>query len=233
MEQDQLSAQATPTSPENTENAGIQARINELTAARRQAEEQVKLQQQQLIEQSAKMAEMALQQRTAQAPAPQPQVDPLAQFKDQLDPVAMQAIQAAVAETQRRLEAQYAPMFAQQASQIAGFAVQQEAAAIPNLPKEVGQRAAQLAAQWRQAGLSFPPGDALNFALGEYQRGQLLKAAPVAGYNPAAQTIPAVVPGYALPPQAPRTALPSNFDALPRQQQNDILEKSGLLDAPL
>ena len=212
------------------ENEGIQARINELTAKFRQTEEALKARDQQLMEQTAQMAQLAMQVRQPVAPAPVAPVDPLAQFKDQLDPVAHAAIQAAVAATQQRMEAQYAPMFAQQAAQIAGFAVQAEAATIPNLPKSVVSRAAELAASWRAQGINYPPGDALNFALGEYQRGQLFKAAPVAGYNPAVHA-PPMTQGFNPPPPQPR-ALPQNFDQLPSAQQNQILEQSGVLDQP-
>lgn len=218
---------------DGVEKSGLQARIDEIIAKQRQAEERAQSAEKQLLETNARVAEMAIQANRPAAPVFAP-VDPLAQFKDSLDPVAAQAIAAAVAETQRRMEAQYAPMFAQHAAQLAGMQVQAEAAAIPNLPKEVQQRAATLAAQWRQAGLNFPPGDALNFALGEYQRGQLLKAAPVMGYNPAAQQPTNVTPGFIPTPAAPRSnALPANFDSLSRAQQNQLLESSGILDQPL
>lgn len=234
METEQPSAQAA--GEQAPANEGLQARINELVAKQRQAEEIAAQREKQLMEQSAQMAQLALQARQPVAPVVAP-VDPLAQFKDQLDPVAMQAIQAAVAATKREVEAQYQPLFAQQAAQLAGFAVQAEAAAIPNLPKEVRDRAAQLASNWRAQGLNFPPGDALNFALGEYQRGQLLKAAPVAGYNPAAAAQGAhgnVTPGFAPPPPAAKaSALPSNFDSLSRAQQLAALDAAGVGDQPI
>lgn len=225
------SAQATEQAPEQQPNEGIQARINELVAKQRQAEEALKERDRQLMEQTAQMAQLAMQARQVAVQPPPAPVDPLAQFKDQLDPVAHAAIQAAVAETQRRMEAQYAPMFAQQAAQIAGFAVQAEAAALPGLPKEVTNRAAQLAAQWRSQGLQFPPSDAINFALGEYQRGQLMRAAPVAGYNPAVQPSP-VIPGFTPQQAATTRALPPNFDNLTRQQQQAALEAAGVGDQP-
>lgn len=231
MSSDQPSAQATEQAPEQ-QNEGFQARINELVAKQRQAEEALKERDRQLMEQTAQMAQLAMQSRQVAAPPPAP-VDPLAQFKDQLDPVAHAAIQAAVAETQRRMEAQYAPMFAQQAAQIAGFAVQAEATAIPGLPKEVTNRAAQLAAQWRSQGLNFPPGDAINFALGEYQRGQLVRAAPVAGYNPAAPQAASVTPGFIPQPATTTRALPSNFENLNRTQQQAALDAAGVGDQPI
>lgn len=231
METDQPSAQANVDQGQ-PQNEGLQARINELVAKQRQAEEALKERERQLLEQTAQMAQMALQQRQV-APPPEP-VDPLAQYRDQMDPVAMQAIQAAIDATTKRMEAQFAPMIAQQAAQLASMTVQAEAAALPNLPREVVQRAQQLAAGWRQSGLNFPPSDALNFALGEYQRGQLLKAAPVMGYNPNAPAVlPNIVPGYApAPPTTRQVALPSNFDSLDRQRQNALLEQAGALDDP-
>lgn len=233
METEQPSAQA---GESQASEGGLQARINELVAKQRQAEERDAAAQKLLMEQSAQMAQLALQVRQPVAPAAQP-ADPLAPFKETLDPVAAQAIQAAIAETRRQMEAQYQPMFAQQAAQIAAFAVQAEASAIPNLPKEVKDRAAQLASNWRAQGLNFPPGDALNFALGEYQRGQLLKAAPVVGYNPAqaaTQAAQHVAHGQNLPPPAPKvSSLPANFDNMTRAQQLAALEAAGVGDQPI
>lgn len=234
METDIPSAQGTVAEGNPAvEGDGVQKRINELVAKQRQAEELARERERQLMEQSQQMAQMALQVQRSQAPAPAPApVDPLDQFKDRMDPVTAQAIQAAVEATRKQMEAQFQPLIQQQAAQIAGFAVQQEAASIPNLPREVTNRAAQLAAQWRAQGLQFPPGDALNFALGEYQRGQLLRAAPVAGYDPRT-AVPPVVTGFPPPPPASKgSGLPSNFEQLSRAQQQDLLEKSGALDEP-
>jgi hypothetical protein len=236
MDHAQSSAQTAEGTEQAPQNEGLQARINELVAKQRQEEEARKAAEQRLLENTAQMAQMAMQAQQRQvAPAPVAPADPLAQYKDRLDPVMVEAIQAAIANTQRQVEAQYAPIFAQQAAQIAGFAVQAEAARVPGLPKEVSDRAANLAATWRSQGLNFPPGDAINFALGEYQRGQLLKAAPVLGYNPAAALPTQVPPGFVPPPPSAqaRSTLPSNFDQLSRSQQNAALEASGALDQPL
>ena len=229
--ENQPSAQV-DTVADETSGSGVQKRIDEITAARRQAEEQNRQLQAQLMETSAQMAQLAMQARQAQQPPPQAPVDPLAQFKDSLDPTTAQAIQAAVEATRRQMQAQYEPMFAQQAAQMAGYAVQAEAANIKGLPPEVTQRAAVLAADWRAKGLPFPVGDAINFALGEYQRGQLSKAAAVVGYDPRTQP-PAVIPGYTPVPQTQARALPQNFEQLNRAQQIAALEASGVLDAPL
>lgn len=232
METELPSAQAIEGQDDQTQNTGLQARINELVAKQRQAEEALKERDRQLLEQTAQMAQLALQVKAAPAAKPEVPADPLAAYKDQLDPVAVNAIQAAVEATRKQMEAQFSSVLAQQAAQLATMTVQAEAAQIPNLPPEVVQRAQQLAAGWRQAGLSFPPSDALNFALGEYQRGQLAKAAPVRGYNPAAQA-PGVVPGFTPAPPAPRASvLPQNFDQLDRARQNALLEQTGILDDP-
>lgn len=227
----QPSAQAAETT-ETQPGDGLQARINELVARERQANERAREVEKQLIEQSARMAEQALQAAQARQVAPAAPVDPLSQFKDTLDPITAQAIQAAVAATERQMRTHYEAQFAQQGAQMAAMQVQAEVQAIPNVPKEVAQRAAQLAQSWRQQGLQFPPGDAINFAMGEHYRNQLLKAAPVAGYNPAAQGSHSVTQGFAPAPVAPR-ALPTNFDSLNRNQQNELLEKAGVLDEPL
>lgn len=227
----QAPAQASDSAGTQPANPGLQARIDELVAKQRQDAERAAAAEKQSVELAAQMAQMAIQMRQPVAPVAAP-VDPLAQFQDQIDPNTLKAIQAATEATRRQVEQQYQSQLAAQAAQMAGYTVRAEAAAIPNLPKEVVDRAAQLATQWRQAGIQYPPSDALNFALGEYQRGQLLKAAPVAGYNPGAAP-PAITPGFAPAPPAPRgPALPANFDSLSRQDQYAALDKAGILDQP-
>lgn len=229
MDHEQPSAQAAE-GEQAPQNEGFQARINELVAKQKAAEEAQRAAEQRLMENTAQMAQMAYQAQRPVAPVAAP-IDPLAQYKDQLDPVMTAAIQAAVADTRRQMQAEFQPVFAQQAAQLAGFAVRSEAAAIVGLPKEVTDRAAMLAASWRAQGLPFPPGDAINFALGEYQRGQLSRAAPVLGYNPANAQPGVTASGFIPPPPAPRgNALPSNFEHLSRAQQNAALEQSGALD---
>lgn len=229
---DNQSSAQTDTENGPQDNAGFQARINQLTAQREQEKEARVALERQLLESTAQMAQLAMQRNQAVAPPPAP-VDPLERFKDTLDPVALQAINAAVAETQRRMEAQFAPVMAHQAAQIAQMHVATEAANIKGLPAEVSTRAAALAADWRQKGLNLLPSDAINFALGEYSRGQLARAAPVLGYDPRTQAS-GHIPGYT-PVPAAQTArsLPSNFDQLNRTQQNAALEASGSLDQPL
>lgn len=230
MDQTQPSAQAVEGA--GNDNSGVQKRIDELIAKQRQEAEARAAAERQNVELAAQMAQMAIQMRQPVAPVAAP-VDPLAQFQNEVDPNTLKAIQMATEHTRRQMEAAYQAQLAAQAAQMAGYTVRAEAAAIPNLPKEVVDRAAALATQWRQAGIQYPPSDALNFALGEYQRGQLLKAAPVAGYNPGAQP-PAITPGFAPAPPAPRgPALPPNFDSLSRQAQYEALEKSGILDQPI
>lgn len=233
--ENQPSAQANDQVAEQPQNnEGFQHRINELTAKFRQQEEANQKLSQQLFEQQAKYASMIEQQIQAQRAAPPQQVeDPLAPFKDQIDPTVAQAVQAAVNATRKQMEAQFNGILQQQAAEQAVYAVRAEAAALPNIPREVSQRAEQLMRAWKAQGLPIIPQDAINFALGEYQRNQLLKAAPVRGYDPTAQVPPAVITGQAPAPQAARSALPANFDSLSYDQQNLILEKMGVGDQPI
>lgn len=232
--ENQPSAQATePTTQDQSQNEGIQTRINELTAKFRQAEENNQRLSTQLMEQQSKYTTMIEQQMQAQRAPPPPPEDPLAPFKDQLDPTVAQAVQAAVAATQRRMEQQFNAVLQQQAVEQSAYAVRAEIAALPNVPREVAQRAESLMRAWKSQGLPIVPQDAINFALGEYQRTQMLRAAPVTGYNPNAQIAPAVIPGQIPAPAAPRGQLPQNFDSLDHHQQNILLEKMGVGDQPL
>lgn len=231
----QPSAQATDTTSEQPQQGeGIQSRINELTAKFRQAEEANQKLASQLMEQQAKYAAaLEAQAYRAQAPAPQPPEDPLAPYRDQIDPTVAQAVQAAVNATRKQMEQQFNAVLQQQAVEQSAYAVRAEIASLPNVPTEVAQRAESLMRSWKSQGLPIVPQDAINFALGEYHRGQLLKAAPVRGYNPNAQVAPPVIPGGNPLPQAPRSSLPANFDSLDYNQQNKLLEQMGVGDQPL
>ena len=237
MEENVPSAQAEAVNTQPVQQdagEGIQQRINELTAKFRQAEEAARQKDSQLMEMSAKYADLAVQmqrqQMQATAPAQPAYADPLEKYKDALDPTAAEAIRAAVEATQRKMEAQFQTVLQRQAAEQAVYAVRAEVAAIPNLPREVAQRAEQLLTSWRASGVNYPPQDAINFAMGEYATGQLKKAAPVMGYNPATQQ-PAVTPGIN-PAPAPQRALPPNFEQLSPRQQLDYMEKMGIGDMP-
>lgn len=234
MEHEQPSAQADQNTNPQQEGQGIQARINELTAKYRQQEENSQKLQQQLLESAAREAEMArkyaeMAQKPAQAPAP---VDPLAHLKDKLDPIALEAFDAQRNAMQRQFEQQMAAMQRQLATQTAALQVQSLAAQVPGLPPAVAQEAVQLVQQWRAQGINFATEqDAIDIALGKYQRGQMARAAPVLHYaqNPAA---PAVTPGFAPPPASRKKSLPDNFDSLSPADQLTIMEQNGIGDEP-
>jgi hypothetical protein len=233
MEQEQPSAQAQTPAPEQS---GIQARIDELTAKFRQAEERNQELNNKLLEQAARESDTArryaeLAQRQT-APAPAAPVDPLAAYREQLDPVAVKAIESVQQAMQAQFNSQFQAQQQKYAADTAIYAVRSEAAAVVGLPPEVRNQAEVLMQQWRAQGWNVPTAqDAIAIALGQYQMGQLRKAAPVMQYQ-ANPNIPAVTPGFAPPPAPPRGALPSNFDSLSREQQNQILEQNGVADQP-
>lgn len=235
IEQPSAQAQDTNTPPES--GGGIQARIDELTAKMRQAQEMNQKLQEELLkkatnesEMARQMAELSTRQHLAQQSVAAP-VDPLAAYREQLDPVALKAIESVTASLNQRFEAQLASVQQKYAVDSAALAVRSEVAAVPNLPPEVAQRAEQLMQDWRRQNWNVPTAqDAIAIALGQYQMGQLRKAAPVLQYQ-TNQARPAVTPGYAAPP-VPKPALPSNFETLSREQQNNLLEQMGVADEP-
>lgn len=235
MENDQTTAQVeTPiTQDESAQQTGggIQKRIDELTARFHGEREANQKLQQQLVEQAQRQSELMERLATQNAPQQAAPVDPLAGFAEQVDPRTLEAMRSAMAATERQLKQQFAAQQAQLELQSSVHQLRYTAAATSGLPPEVAQRAEQLLMAWRQKGWKDPtPDDALDIALGQYQRGQLAKAAPVRGYVPT--NLPTVTPG--LPPPPRQTASrPANFDALSAREQNAYLEKSGALDEPL
>lgn len=225
------SAQGTEVQPQEPQNTGFQARIDELTAKYRQSEENEKRLQAQLLEAATKQAEFQAEmlRRQTQPQAAPIAADPLAPFRDQLEPTAVKALDAMMKAQNEQYAAQLAQIKRQTMSQQAVYNVRQVVQSTPGVDQEVAQRAEQLFTGWAQQGLPYTPEDALNFALGEQRRKSLFRAAPV--MHLPQNGAPPVTPG-GQQPQAPRTApvLPSNFDALPRHEQNNLLEKSGRLD---
>lgn len=231
MENDTPSAQAQV--PPQQENSGIQARIDELTAKFRQAEESNQKLQQQIMEATAREAEasrrLADQYQRATQPVAQVE-DPLAQYKDRLDPVAVEALQRSNAMLQQQMEERLRKMQAQYEAQQATYAVRHEIAVTPGLPPEVAQKAEQLMSAWRAQGWNVPTAkDAIHIALGQHYESSLRRAAPVLSYQQNS-TVPNVTPGFAPPPPQPRKGLPANFDSLAPDQQNLILEQNGVAD---
>ena len=217
----------------NQESSGIQSRIDELTARFRQAEENNQKLQQQIMEATAREAEaarrLADQVQRANAPVQQP-IDPLAAYRDKLDPVAIEALQRSNEAMQRQMEERLQKMQAQYEAQQATFAVRSEIASTPGIPPDVAAKAEQLMSAWRAQGWNVPTAkDAIHIALGQHYESSIRRAAPVLSYQQN-HAVPNVTPGFAPPPPTPRKGLPANFDSLAPDQQNLILEQNGVAD---
>lgn len=213
------------------QKSGIEKRIDQLTAKIYERDAQNQQLQAELVKAQTQQSEL-LAQLSKQAQPQQAKVDPFAPFRDQVDPNTLKAMEAAMESTRRQLEAETATRMKALELQTAVHQLRADALAVPGIPPEVQANAERLLMQWRQAGFDVPtPQDAIDIALGNFHRQQLLKAAPVRNYtNP---NIPAVTPGIQ-PAYRPQTkAKPANFDSLSRAEQNAILEQSGDLDSPL
>ena len=204
------SAQQEPQSVEQPQdqNAGFQARVDELTKARREAERQN-------AELVATVARLSAQvaERSAPAPVAMPDIDP--DTKKLLDAYVGPQMQA------MRAELEQARMAA-----MAGRLYQSAAGEDPR----VLQRAQELLPAVLKAG--WTPEDAVTFA-----RGELGVAPPsgTRGRDGQGRFAPQVMTASgAPPPMAQRSnGLPPNFDRLPPDKQLEILEKRGVADAPL
>jgi len=229
MEDNQPSAQADNTVNENQTqpetppqaNEGIQKRFDQLTAnlheERRAREELTK----QLLEMSLK------QQAAPPPPPPQPEADPLAQYADKIDPTVKDAVSAAVAATQRRMEQQFASMQQQYQQQMAQLQLHNVAASKPvAIPPEVKASAEQLLRQYPGT----PPDVALELAYGRHAIAEAARVKGVQNYSPPSQ------PTFAAPPPASRSnfkAPPANFDSLSPEAQLAWYEQNGFDDSPL
>lgn len=210
--------------------SGTQKRIDELTARFYRAQEEAAKKDeyiQQLVQQVADMANRP-------APQMQNQPDPYEAPAD-LDPSAARYMQQMMRQFENKLN--------QAVSQLGATVHRNEAAQAASRFSEklglkdngwVAERAASLAAGWKQAGLPFRPEDAARFAMGEFVERQaanptrddlgrfMPRAAPQAGQPaPAATTAPA------------RPSRPANFDRLSPEQQLLILEREGVGNLPL
>lgn len=203
----QVQQQAAPEAPAPAPADAYQKRIDELTQrlneSTRQREEAYKT----VAELAARDAALAQQHRAV----PQAPEDPLAAYREKMDPTALEAMSQMQAAMERKFAQQYAQLEA-------SFGVQQigaVATSVPGLPPQVVQHAQKLYQEARQAGHKPSHDEALNFAIGDYVRkGGKLNVAPQA---PQYGSPNAVLPGT---PPAPRTAaLPANINQLPRAQQ--------------
>lgn len=219
-------------SQETQQPTGFQARIDELTAKFRTEQENNQKLQAQLLEQATRQSDLQaelLRQRTQPAQQAAP-ADPLAPFRDKLEPTAVQALEALMEAQRREYSASIAQMQRQTSAQQAVYNIRQVIGSTPGVDQEAAQRAEQLFIGWSQQGLNYTPEDALNFALGEQRRKSLFRAGPVLNAAPPYGGPPVTPGGQQLVAPRQPNALPSNFEALPRHEQNNLLEKSGRLD---
>lgn len=200
--------EATPAAPAD----GYQKRIDELTQQLREKERQNQEAYKTVAELAARDA--ALAQRP---PAPQAPEDPLAAYREKVDPTALEAMNKMYEALERKFQAQHRQL----ESSFGVRQIESAAAAAPHVPKEVVAEAQRLYQQARAAGSQATSDEALRFALGDYMlKGGKLNApaAPAPQYG----TGYAVLPGNA--PQArSAAALPANFESLNRRAQLDIL----------
>jgi len=203
-------------SQEGAGNPGFQARIDQLTAARYEAEARAKA--------ATEMQERLLAQLQAaqanQAPPP-PGVDPLAE----LDPQLAKALQHVTA----KFETQIGALTRQLTAQTQLNEIQQVAARHGVQDEAIKQRAAALAQGWAQKGMPINADDAMIFAAGE----AALAANRQAPRDPLGRhqgtTFSGQAPRVQTSSQGPKP-LPSNFDSLSPQTQEKLLKERGVDD---
>lgn len=224
MEENQPSAQAeqtqAPVEPAPAINEGIQKRIDELTARNAESERQ----KNDLL---ARVLELSAKQSAPTPVAPVPEVDPLAQYGDRLDPSVQEAIRAQAAAIKRQYDAIIAQQQQQFSAQLSEMQVYTQAAQSGvTIPEDVKAKAASIA---RQHGTS--PDIALKLAYGEFAMEAQRKTAGVRGYVPPAT--PVMTGNAPAPQQRQGPARPVGFDDLDHRDQAKWLETNGFEDSPL
>lgn len=225
MEENQPSAQAeqtqAPVESAPAINEGIQKRIDELTARNAESERQKNDLLARVLELSAR------QSAPAPVPAPVPEVDPLAQYGDRLDPSVQEAIRAQAAAIKRQYDTIIAQQQQQFSAQLSEMQVYTQAAQSGvTIPEDVKAKAASIA---RQHGTS--PDIALKLAYGEFAMEAQRKTAGVRGYVPPAT--PVMTGNAPAPQQRQGPARPAGFDDLDHRDQAKWLETNGFEDSPL
>jgi hypothetical protein len=220
--QSEVPAQAAPEVAQPQVNEGIQKRIDQLTARIHEKDSQVQ-------ELTNKLLELATRQQTPAAqPLPAaPEVDPLAEYGEQLDPVVAKAVKAAVGSISKKFEttlAQQQEFFAREMNAMQVQAVAGQYGDV--VPQEVRAKAASIAKQYGTA-----PDIALKVAFGEHALEQAKKVRNVAGYVPPSTPI---MTGAAPAPQTRQgPQRPANFDSLSPSQQIQWFETHGFDDPSL
>jgi hypothetical protein len=216
----------TEATPEN-QHTGLQTRINELTAARKAAEQANQELMQRVMEQSARLMEL---QRPAPAPAAP---DALAQHAAELDPRLVQVLEAERA----RMQAMFAAKMAQVEATQGQLQIQAAAAQMRNVPPEVAQRAQQLYQQAKLNGSAATPDEAIRYALGDWYLQQQQRAAGVAGVSPQAFNAPfPVLPAAPVIPAAATQQQyiePPDFESWPLSKQLQYMEQKGIGNSSL
>lgn len=224
----QQSEGVVPAAPDQDFKVGIQKRIDELTARFHQERESSSKKDEHILALTRQLMEQSNQR---QAPAEQT-VD----VPEGMDPAQAAYFNKMFGKLQERFEAQL--------TQVSAYAQRGEAAqAAQGLAAKFGivdaekvawlqERAASLAAGWKQQGLPFHPTDAARFATMELlEKGGLPRQAGNGTFMPANHANPGN-PAPNLAPQNTRRALPNNFNSLRPEDQLSILQKNGVEDIP-
>jgi len=218
-----------PEAPVAVDDAGQnlvpQARFDEIYAKQKEAERRAEELQKQILEQAQRQAEQ-IANLTAQSMAAvhrQQQVapsDPYAGIRDR-DPEFVKILEA----REQAMSAQFAAQARQLEAKVQAAEVRVAVSAIPNAPPEVGAAAAAYMQRWASQGVPATPEDAINFAWGEYARKQHGRVANVRDITPPSTAVltsanPSVQVSTHNTPQ-----LPSNFNQLSPQRQEQILDQ--------
>jgi hypothetical protein len=204
------------TEVQQTQQNGIQKRIDELTAKSYEKDAQI-----------LKLTDLLQQQVMAQAQKAQPQQTPANPF-DGVDYSDANSVTTAFQNALRLQEQKFAAQLAQVQVQAAGGEVMNEATQRGINDPRITIRAQQLAQSWKQQGLPFVAGDAITFALGEAAAGALpggpVVRQPNGRFAPANSTLtsPNPPPPSAVPQR--QKELPPNFDSLDTDKQIAMLE---------
>jgi len=229
-----VTAQTPDASIEGTQssqsNAGVQARIDELTHGMREAQRDAVATRELL---AAQQSEVQRLQNLLAAPKEQdPGVD-YSQLGDAGD-IVKKAINDAVKRTEATMSAQFQAQF----RQLQSVQVQSQVATIATqygLPADVVAHAQSVMAGATQRGIPMVPEDAVKWALGEalmtgkvtQQQVQQRKPGPNGNVLIGAAPVPHA-------PAAQRSvAMPANFENLHPDQQHEWLARNGMLDMPL
>lgn len=224
MEQDiaQSDSQTSNQVQATAENLVPQQRLDEVTAARREAERQRDEYERKTLELNMKLAEQAAlyQAQLAQASIRQPVVDHLAPLRER-DPEMARIMEA----QQKSQEDAYRRQLASLEAHTKSLELKLAVTAIPNAPPEVAAKAEQYLQRWLAAGVPATANDAVKFALGEHAEAQLRRVAGVQGVTPPPTPVLTQANSPVPPTQQATAKLPANFDRLPREQQDILLDQ--------